>query len=79
MFSYSGSKYGEQTFSIEFKPSAIKLMSLSCVTEGLTLACLLVRFTNVASTDFPPVIDHFLSEATWHIKISIDQHFRKKP
>lgn len=60
-FSYSGSKYGQQTFAISFKPLANQV---DVFQEELALASLLLRFTNVQSTDSPPVIFvTFVSEA----------------
>lgn len=60
-FSYSGSKYGQQTFAISFKPLANQV---DVFQEELALASLLLRFTNVQSTDSPPVISiTFVSEA----------------
>lgn len=60
-FSYSGSKYGQQTFAISFKPLANQV---DVFQEELALASLLLRFTNVQSTDSPPVVFiTFVSEA----------------
>lgn len=60
-FSYSGSKYGQQTFAISFKLLANQV---DVFQEELALASLLLRFTNVQSTDSPPVIFiTFVSEA----------------
>lgn len=62
-FSYSGSKYGQQTFAISFKPLANQV---DVFQEELALASLLLRFTNVQEYWFSTCYIHYFCKWSRH-------------